>query len=285
MAELCKGLKIYVSGEMNVYRPLAEYVGSQLGVVSDIFDPLSAQLDCLYVEEEKNLSCISERIAFAPALGMAISDNKYTPNFIFTYQDKEREASVKRINMLIFTAFICIVSVCAGVFIYQQQALGKKEHTVLQLNNQLFLLNPPVDRDVILKSLAVAKQDIAAAKLYSQRYQGLAIIAELANLVAPEVRLVSIKAKLGVIAEKPKEAGQEKAGAEPAKKTEESKEVEIEGLVTGDRKTFDTTLGNYALLLDNSPLFKDIKIQKGGVENFQKTTLLRFTINMKVEGI
>jgi len=276
--------KIYVSGAMNVYHSMVEYVGAQLGMASERFDPLSSQQISPY-EGGDMLASLAERAAFAVVLGMALSDNKYTPNFIFTYKDKGREASVKRINMLIFTVFMSSVAICAGVFIYQQHAIAQKQNLVLQLNNQISQFNPPVDREVIMKSVVAVKQDITSAKIYGQRYQCLAIISELANLVAPEIRLIKIGAKLGSSAEKSKETGQDKTAAVQAKKTEEMKEVEIEGFVTGDKKTFDTTLGNYALMLDNSPLFKDIKIQKTGVENFRKTTLLRFTINMKVEGI
>lgn len=35
--------KIYVSGAMNAYRRIAEYVGEQLNIGSDIFDPMSVQ--------------------------------------------------------------------------------------------------------------------------------------------------------------------------------------------------------------------------------------------------
>ena len=55
------------------------------------------------IEDDRS---VSERIAFGPALGLAFSNNDHTPNLLFTYKDKEREASVIRINRAVFAAFI-----------------------------------------------------------------------------------------------------------------------------------------------------------------------------------
>lgn len=282
--------KIYVSGAMNVYQPIVEYIGAQLAMPSELFDPLSPQLSGRYKGGEVPVS-VSERIAFAPALGMALSDNKLTPNFIFTYRDKELEASVKHINRLIFMVFIALVFICLSVFLYQKHAIAQRETARLDLENQLSRFNPPVDKDIIMKTLSTIKQDIVSLKIYGKRYRGVAVISELANLIFPEIRLISIKVKLGSATVKQQDAVPEKADAAEAKNAahgkpaEETKEVEIEGFVVGDENAFDEKLGNYVIKLDNSPLFKEVKVQKGNMEKYRKTTLLRFSINMKLEGM
>ena len=82
-------VRIYVSGAMNIYQPIVEYVGSQLGIPSAVLDPLSEQESAACPDVE-DTDCISERIAFGPALGLALSDSDHTPNLMFTYKDKER---------------------------------------------------------------------------------------------------------------------------------------------------------------------------------------------------
>jgi type IV pilus assembly protein PilM len=286
--------RIYISGAMNVYRPLADYIGSQLGIASEIFDPLSAQSVCR--DDESLYDCISERIAFAPALGIALSDNIYTPNLIFTYKDKEREASVKRINMIIFVAFMATVSLCSGFFLYQLHAIDQREKTVLRMDKQLSRYNPLVNRDIILNSMSLVKQEVSKTKYYSARYLGLAIISELSHLASPDIRLLDVKAKLGNPPEKPKmilpanpEAAKATIGtaspAAQAKPSGEIKEVEIDGFVLGEKKDIDNSLATYIMKLDNSPLFQGIKVQKTSEETYRKKTLLRFTISMKMEGV
>jgi Tfp pilus assembly PilM family ATPase len=97
--------RIFVSGAMNIYKPIIDYVGSQLGVTSEVLDPLS-ELDPASGMDMEDANSISERIAFGPALGLAFSGNDHTPNLMFTYKDKEREASIARINMAVFAVFI-----------------------------------------------------------------------------------------------------------------------------------------------------------------------------------
>ncbi len=115
----------------------------------------------------------------------------------------------------------------------------------------------------------------------------------MANLVSPNIRLVSVKVSLGGLPEKPVEDATLKPGATPAKteaqpakpKEEVKKEIELEGFVTGDRKSLNTMLAAYAMQLENSPMFQDVKVQKTNEESFRKATLLRFNIAMKAEGI
>jgi Tfp pilus assembly PilM family ATPase len=281
--------KIYVSAAMNLYPPAAEYVGQQLGIASDVFDPLSLHFSGLY-EGDAIIPSASERIAFAPALGIALSDNMYTPNLLFTYKDKEIEASVKRINWLIFIAFIISVSVCAGGFFYQLHAINQKTNILLKLEKQLSQYNPQVNRDLIFSNVAAVKHEVVSAKNYSQRYQGMAIISELSRLASPDIRLTSLKAKLGGLPDKPDaaaaqtDAAKAKSEKSQVKPKEEIKEVEIEGFVFGEQKSQNTSLASYIMKLDNSPLFQQVKVQNTTEEHFKKAALLRFVITMSLEG-
>ena len=87
-------------------------MGSQLGIASAVLDPLSDE-ESTACPDVDDLHCVSERIAFGPALGLALSDNERTPNLMLTYKDKEREVSIKRINRAVFAAFI---AVCPDLF-------------------------------------------------------------------------------------------------------------------------------------------------------------------------
>jgi hypothetical protein len=116
-----------------------------------------------------------------------------------------------------------------------------------------------------------------SAKAYAQRHQGLAIISELSRIVSPDIRLISLKVKLGGVPTP--------ISAASVKPSEVIKEVEVEGFVLGAKKAHDTALANFTMKLDNSPLFQQVKIQKTNEETFKRTALLRFVISMRVEGL
>ncbi len=288
--------KIYVSGSINLSKRLAEYVGGQLGIASEIFDPLNAQSAC-FDDKGSQFTCIAERIAFVPALGMALSDNSHTPNFLLTFKDKEREANVKRINMTIFGVFLASVSLLGGVFFYQWHAIAQKNKVLFELERKLAQYSPPVSRDLVMNVLKSVRGEVSTAKSYRKRYEGLAIISELANLAAPDIRLVSVKVGLGGLPERPKE--EVKAGAadidkDEAEKTQakqdemketpkkESNTVEIEGVVVGEKKALQTGLADYVMKLSKSPLFREIKVQRTTAENLRRIALLRFAITIKL---
>lgn len=275
--------KIYVSAAMNVYLPIGSYVGGQLNIESDMFDPLNQRLSERY-DDMVIFSCDSERIAIVPALGIALSDNTHTPNLLFTYKDKANERTVKRMNGAMFLIFVAIIAVLNGMFAYQLHAKDQKRKTLQQLEQQLSRDKFPVSQEMILKTLSTVRQDAASAKVYSQRYQGLAVISELSQLTPPGIRLLSVKANLGNISDSP--AAPVKSDAPAAKPKEEmNKGVEIEGFVVGDKKTLNNALANYVIKLDTSPLFHQIKVQKTNEEAFRKAVLLRFTVSMSLEGL
>ena len=64
--------RIFMSSDMNIYQPIVDYVGNQLGIPSAVLDPLSGQAEDACVDVD-DTNCVSERVAFAPALGLALS--------------------------------------------------------------------------------------------------------------------------------------------------------------------------------------------------------------------
>ena len=256
--------KIYVSGVMNVYQAIVDYVGEQLGISAEMFDPLSSDIACGYVGEEM-YSCVSERIAMAPAVAIALSDNTRTPNFLFTRQDKQYAAQAKRINMAIFITFIVCAVLCGATLLYEYGSLQSKERQLIALDKQWSEYKTPVSRELITQTAAALKANAVADRTYLKKYEGTTVIAELSNLVQPNIRLLNLKANLGATAGK-------------------TQDIEIEGVVWGEKKSLQSSLTAYVLKLDSSPLFDQVKIQKTSEENNKRGTVLRFTATMKIEG-
>jgi len=270
-------IRIYVSGAMNVYQPIVAYIGSQLGITSAVLDPLDTEASaaCLDVDGE---SCISERIAFGPALGLAFSNNDHTPNLMFTYKDKEREASVIRINRTVFAIFIVSVLVCAGIFAFQNFAIAQKKNNIAGIERQIAGLGAPIDRDQLTKMMARITMQHQLSKVYAGRYLDVVLIGELAALTPPEIRFTDLKISLGPVIAPPKENAKGVAAPPPA-----PEEITVEGLILGERQLLETTLASYTMALESSPLFRQVTLQKNNVEPYLKKEALHFILNLKVE--
>jgi hypothetical protein len=230
---------------------------------------------CPDVSDAQN---ISERAAFAPALGLAMSDNALTPNLIFTSRDKEKQAGVALVNRIIFATFFVLALICAAVLAYQGIGISQKKDGIARLEAQLAQLGPAIDRDQLTKLTDKINERRKLSKVYAERYLGMVLISEIAALTPANIRLISLKENLAP----PAAAAAKPAAGSPAAATG-TEEVTLEGLVIGDRQNFENALAGYVLLLETSPIFRQVTIQKNTVGPFMKGQALHFIINMKVE--
>ena len=258
--------KIYTVGEINSFKRVVDYINNQVGLPGDTIDPLALRTS--FMNDISVPGSASGRAPFAPAVGMALSNNSHTPNLLFTFEDKERMASVKRINMGIFVVFFIIMSICLGFFMWQGYEKGKKEIRMAELQHELEKYSPRVDQNYIVQLTAKAKQKQQVSKKYSKRYIGLAIVKEITRITPPNVRLLSMKAHLGQI------SGDEK---KEAKKT-----LVLEGVIFGGHQDLESSLAAYVLRLENSLLFSQPSIRKSTLGYYEDKEALQFTVHIKL---
>ncbi len=254
--------KLYVSSVLNAFvHPVLHYLGEQLGTRSELFDPFQGKI---VAASGMSLS-ISERSALVPAIGLALSDQKHTPNAVFTYVEKNKEITRKRIGRGIFAVFAAALAVCL-VFLVSQaieyRQLGVKQK---KLEQELSRFHPILSKEKVTALAENLKLRHQKNQQYSGRYKGMAFISELSALTPENIRLVNVQITL------PVQGGQ-------GQKTEE---VVIEGVVLGDRSALDAALAQYVMKLKNSPVFKGAALQKSHIANYKKKEILQFTINVK----
>jgi len=254
--------KVLISGLINDTSRIAEYIGSQLDINSEIFNPFPGKI----VPATTGSSSVSVLNigAVVPAAGIALSDNKITPNFIFTYNDKETTALAKQVNFSLFAFLIFLMTVCVGIYLSQNHILSQKRNLLSGLNRQIESYVPNVNRDLLLKMASRAKIARSDLDNISSRHLGLAVISELTDLTPDNIRLLSIKSKLG--------------GGRVADKNT----LDLEGLIFGDRMTFETLLGSYLVKLKKSLLFDKPVIKKNLVEMYQGREVLRFSVSLEL---
>jgi len=262
--------ELYISSTMNAYEPILNYISEQLGIKCEVFDPFKYQISSDIAES----IALADRMALVPSLGLSLSDSQRTPNLIFTYQEKNKEISIKKVNRGIFAAFALIVIICIITIISQgtnATALNKQK---TKLSRELSLFQPMLSVDKVTKMAADVKMQRHITSQYAERYMGMAVIGEVSALTPENIRLINLKI---ITARKPNA----KEKIDKALK-EETDGVTLEGIITGERSMLDSYLTQYMMKLGNSPLLHQVLVNKSSIINFKRNDLLQFTITAKV---
>ena len=256
---------IYVSITADIYSLVLDFIGDQLGIEKDVLDPFDPQSP--FVDQITSDTSIAERTSFAPALGLALSSLEHTPNLIFTYKDKEEQTRIKLVNRMIFSAFSLVMAVFIGTVLWFGYVADQKKTTIKNLENNL-VKGILVDENTILPMVKKAKDEQMVLQEYVDRYMGLATIGELATLTPPNIRLISIKAKMGSVS------------AKMDKK--DARVLILDGLVTGDTQSFEPSLAGYVLEFQNSMMFEGAKVYKSYNETRNNEKVLHFILNINL---
>jgi hypothetical protein len=261
--------KIYILSSVNVDNSILDFMSDQLGTKTEFFDPFKRQTASPTTE----FISLSDRMLLSPALGFSLSDNRHTPNAIFTYHEKNKEINTKRTDRLVIFSFVAALIICLITLIYQgvERNILKKQQ--IKLEKELALYTPLLSMDKISKMAEEVKTQRKNTRQYAQRYLGLAAIGEVSDLTPQNISLISFK----II----EESISPKANADKTPQGT-SDGVTIEGVIFGNRNMLDSLLAQYVMKLENSPMLKQVSIQKNNVVTFKKSEVLQFTLSDKI---
>jgi type IV pilus assembly protein PilM len=258
--------KIYTSSGVNPHQRIIDYIGEELGIPTETLNPFVDTANFVSLTPSPEL--ISEQSAFVPAMGMALSSNKLTPNFLYTHKDKQKAVTSQWINRGVIAGFALIMIICVGVSFWQKSTLADKEYQRRQSQKQLENISVRVDQGLVLKLVDDIQTKSQTIQLIGQKYFGLAVVGEVADLTPANVRLQSLTAQLG---------------DDPAqKKSAKSRNLVLSGVVRGDRMILEATLAEYLMALKNSPLFDNPTINKKSFERYQGAEVLMFTARLEL---
>ncbi|MFC1825856.1 hypothetical protein ACFLYZ_00500 [Thermodesulfobacteriota bacterium] len=257
--------KVYISGKISANRHVVNYIGQQLGIPVENLDPFASQklLSAGFSIPESE----SERGAFVPAVGMALSSNSFTPNFIFTYKDKEKAIVNIRIKRAMLGLFLLLMAAGVGFFLWQNSILEQKKATVAKLQMQMAQYSPVVDQNLIIQMVAKAQRNIDTAEAYVNKYFAMAVISEIVQITPSEIFLTNIAAQLESF-----------KGSSPA--PEVNKGLVLEGIIFGERLASQTLLAGYLIKLESSPMLIQPVIKKKYYDVLEDQEILRFTVEL-----
>ncbi len=260
--------KIYTSGGIHFYGQLIDYIGEKLGFDMEINDPLNPAKNP-FLGAVTPPESVSDRAPFALAVGMALSDNIRTPNFIFTYKNKKKHASITRIKQCISMVFMLTIVISVGFFWSLAGSGEQKKEELARLNQQLNQYTPRVNKDSILQMAARLKKKHQSLKEYSEKLLVNVAIGELAALTPSNIRLLSITADLGSVSAN--------------KSMDAEKRLVVDGIILGKKEMFETFLVGYMMRLESSPVFSASVVNKGAIEPYgEEGDVLYFTIELKL---
>ncbi|RQD63137.1 MAG: hypothetical protein D5R98_05435 [Desulfonatronovibrio sp. MSAO_Bac4] len=259
---------IYISGHLATSKVVTEFFQEHLGIsdfrTMDIFD-----LDAFKTSSIVESLDIYDRLPLVSAVGLAMSKNEYTPNFLYTALDQENQKHLKR-NSNIAIVILAILFMVSGFLGFNlSQELNSTKHKAETLQERLKSL-PPVNREMI-SALAKEYQDnTELVREYSRKLLPAAIVSEINALIPNNIQLINLRIDFG------KPTIQETEG--------HSGVLFIEGIVMGDEVLYETYLSSLVFRLKRSPLFGDTVIHKSSIEDFgAEGRVLRFVINVELE--
>ena len=262
--------KIFISSGVNPHQRIIDYIGEELGIPTEILNPFADSDN--FISLTPSPEVVSEQSSYIPAMGMALASNMLTPNFLYTYKDKQKAVRSQRVNRAVFAGFLLVIAACVGVSYFQAGSLKEKEYQKAKLQQQLENITLRVDQSLILKLVDDIQSKNKEILVIGKKYIGMAVISEIADLTPANVRLLSLSAELNNIPKGKK--------GKKGKKEEKNRDLVISGIVKGDRLAMESTLASYLMGLNNSPLFDRPTISKKSFGRYEDQEVLNFTARL-----
>ena len=154
---------------------------------------------------------------------------------------------------------------CGAVYFWQSEQIDEKEMKVFALQRELDSFAPRVDRKLIALLLQKVKKGQDSMKGVGHRYKPVAVINEISRLTPAHVRLLSLSLDMN-----------------PETGKSSRRLLRIEGVVFGDRLTYESLLAEFLVKLQTSPLLNNFSIQQRTFAFVEEKEVLRFTAQMEI---
>ncbi len=263
--------KIYISSEIRPHKRIVDYITDESGLDCETFDPFMTNPD--FLKKISIPKAAGIKSSYAPAMGMALSNNSITPNFLYTHKEKMKYARSVLIDRITVACFVAMMSFCIGYFLFLGHNVDKKYREIANLEHQLEGFDTIVNQEIILKLVDQAKLKNEAYGKYSKKYLGIAVLSEISNLTPVNIRLLSITAALG--------KKMKNTDGKGGKTRKDEKFLLFEGIISGEQTSLEASLAGYLISLRSSLLFEQPVIKKKSFGFLNNEAVLQFTAQLK----
>ena len=258
--------EILISGKVTASPAIISHIGSQLGLPVNVMNPFPQPHPFTQKVKIPEFPAVKE--SFAPAIGIGLSSNDLTPNFLFTYRHRESRDRARRIRIGFSAASIGLVALLLCGFLWQENRIAAQAFEVARLVQKRDAFNVPLTQDLVMALYAKVNQKRDLITNLSHRYYSSAILSEVSQLTPANIQLIALSADMDAPSQKLK------------KKTEST--LVLEGVVTGDKIRFETDLASFMLTLEDSPLFKKPVVKNKRLQFLDDRRVLRFLIQFEL---
>lgn len=266
--------RLFFSGDICTNARLLDYVETQLGVPGQLLDPLAPDIPWLSGKEVPEAT--ADRLNYNLVVALALCDNAYTPNLLYTYKDKENRRRVGVQARFIYGVTGVLLALLAGFYLWNASIVNARRTDLAAYREQLAAYAPQVDQMILAQLAAKATGANQEQRDLATRYEGLAVLRELAGLTPENVRLVAVSLEMG-----PPKQDKDAATAPAAKDQTSGRLLVIDGFVTGGEQAFESSLASYLVRLENSPLFGPPQVHKRSEETLGgQGRVLRFVLHV-----
>lgn len=259
--------RLLLSGRITANDMLIDHLAKQLDLPTEVLNPFAA--DPAFIGDAVVPEGRADRESFLPAIGLAVSHNSFTPNFLHTHKDKAAEDRSQRFSQRLLMGCMACLLALLMLFAWQEQRISQKREAIARLDRQLLTFSPAAEKEIMLALFAQSRQRRQTMTQLVENYLPVAMLQELSRLTPPNVRLIDVTADLEPT------AGQQ---------TSSAGRITVDGLVFGAPGAFETALTSYLLTLRNSPIFSRPVVQNRRVEYYDGREVLRFQAVLEIEG-
>ncbi len=253
---------VFISGKITGCKPVISHMGNELNLPIKILDPFLKQSP--FTAKINIPETASRRESYVPAIGIGLSDNDLTPNFLYTQDHREIDRKSKSINISVFLICILFLLLMLGSYFHQENAITSSKATLQQLSNQLSTYSIPADKNLMLDLFAKAEQKRLITNKTGQRYMGSAIINETIHLLPDNFSLLDLQVDLAGISKN-------------RIRKDQSKILFLEGIIKSDPLNFESDLAGFLLRMGASSFFHRPLVKKKQVEFYNNKQVMRFS--------
>jgi len=256
--------EILISGKVTGNSAIIDYIAAQLDLPVRVLDPFPEQHP--FSRRVVIPKFPSERESFVPAIGIGLSSNNLTPNFLFTHRHREKNNRARQLRIGISAACIGLLALLLCTFLWQEDRLSRSAAEVAQLTRQRDAFSMPLTQDLVMALYAKVNRKRKQIGTLSNRYYTSAVMAEVSQRTPENIRLIAVNAR--------------KKGISRGAKKKADATLTIEGLVTGNQIRFETDLASYMFAMEASPLFDKPVVASKRIQYLKERPVLRFTLQL-----
>lgn len=252
---------VFISGKITACNPIISHMGNQLNMHIRVLDPFLKGTP--FTAKINIPETASMRESYVPAIGIALSNNDLTPNFLYTQDHREIDRKSKNINISVFSICIFLLLLMVGSYFHQEHLLSKNRALINTLSDHLSTYSIPADKNLLLELYAKAEQKRIKTQKTGQRYMGSAVINETIQLLPDNISLLDIEVDMGL--------SDKKTDGKNIKKT-----LVLEGIIKGSHLTFESDMAGFLLKMGASPFFQKPLAKKKQFEFYNNQQVMRF---------